>query len=371
MPFGKIDDIESRFYAIDGSYNSYNFYNGLSIGLYRAGYVCFKNGRQIRMNASDDPLILGKTYTPTHVLMTNESDFEAIYEEVLRQPPIREMLRFFEGPIEEVFHYSKEAVCRSPATLFGFCQEMLEWALVFEVSERKDTRPGDFILRDGALRSLNIKQNYLVKLARKLHEQGIHCLAVTKQSPVKIELSYTFSQIDSYLQDDLRKRYRFVESDYNRQRLCCFFEVSDAVLANVYRRDRGQSVGMFGRKSLTGGRGFGVFFAARLDYVEKLQNYDWLIIDLNILDCIPQIEQGKTDRDFGKIQETMYLLTALTQEHSILGYPYPLVEAHNLVTIRAQFQEEIVARVKHSLYETRRMDHTEIENLFLDTHNRF
>ena len=36
--------------------------------------------------------------------------------------------------------------------------------------------------------------------------------------------------------------------------------------------------GMYSRKSLKGGRGFGLFFSARLDYVEKLQNYDWVIL---------------------------------------------------------------------------------------------
>jgi hypothetical protein len=245
----------------------------------------------------------------------------------------------------------------------------MEWALVLEIAERAETVAGDFILRDGTLRSLNIKQKFLVKLGKSLHEKRIRCIAITKQSPTKIELSYTFTQIDNYLQDDLRYKYPFAEKEYDRQRLCCFFEVPEVVLRSVYGGDRGS--GMFGKKDIRGGRGVGLFFAARLDYVEKLQNYDWVIVDLNIFDAIPQIEQSSTLRDASTIREIMYLLTSLAQEHSILGYPYPLVEAHNLVSIRAEFQEEVIARVKHSLYETRRMDHTEIENLFLDTHKRF
>ena len=85
---------------------------------------------------------------------------------------------------------------------------------------------------------------------------------------------------------------------------------------------------MYAKKDIVGGRGFGLFFTARLDYVEKLQNYDWLICDLNIYDCIPAIGTKQLDRSHEVIAEIMYALTATTQEHYILGYPYPLVEAH-------------------------------------------
>lgn len=369
MPFDQIDAISPRFYAVDGSYNSYSFYNGLSVGIYRAGYVCFKNGKPVRMNDNLDPVFLGKTYSPARVLMTCEDDLEAIYDELLEQAPVHRLIAFFNSPPNDIFPYSKEIVCSSPSNLLRFCQEIMEWALVLEIMHRPETTSGDFILRDGTLRSLNIRQRFLVKLGRELHNRGIKFVAITKQSTLKIELSYTFSQIDNYLQDDLKKIYSFREGNASRQRLCCFFEVPDSVLIAAYGGDRGS--GMFGKKALTGGRGVGLFFAARLDYVEKLQNYDWVIADLNIFDCIPKIEAGLKGRDAETIRKIMYTLTALTQEHSILGYPYPLVEVHNLVSIRKEFQEEILARVKQSLYRTRRMDHVEIENLFLDTHNRF
>jgi len=41
VPFDQIDNSDVRFYAIDGSYNSEQFYNGLSIGIYAAGYIAF------------------------------------------------------------------------------------------------------------------------------------------------------------------------------------------------------------------------------------------------------------------------------------------------------------------------------------------
>jgi NurA-like 5'-3' nuclease len=128
---------------------------------------------------------------------------------------------------------------------------------------------------------------------------------------------------------------------------------------------------MFIRKALTGGRGTGIFFTARLDYVEKLQNFDWVIVDVNIFDAIPGIRQGNQTRDLDKLTGIFYNLTRLTQEHYILGYPYPLVEAHNFVTLKSDFKEEVINRVKHSMYSTQHMDHVDIENMFLDIHSRF
>ena len=64
-------------------------------------------------------------------------------------------------------------------------------------------------------------------------------------------------------------------------------------------------------------------------------------------------------------------MTRLTQEHYILGYPYPLVEAHNFVTLKSGFKEEVVNRVKQSMYMNQQMDHVDIENMFLDIHSRF
>ena len=69
--------------------------------------------------------------------------------------------------------------------------------------------------------------------------------------------------------------------------------------------------------------------------------------------------------------EKLKELTRLTQEHYILGYPYPLAEAHNFVSLKKNFKEEIINRLKYSLYKDQRMDNVDIENLFLDTHDRF
>jgi len=366
IPFDEIDNTELCVYAIDGSKNSHSFYNGLSIGLYRCGYTCFHSGKQLRLNNHNDPVILGQSYTPQNILITCDEHLLAIYDELLALPPVKGFIEFLAVKPEEIFSYKRDLICNSVSTLLSFCQEILEWSLVYEIACREGIKQGDFILKDGPLRSNNIKQEYLVKLGDFLSsEKQITLVGITKNSPVKIELTYTFKQIDSYLQDKLKPQYPFTQSDPKRQKLCCWFEVSDAVLHNSYSGD------FYPRKSLTGGRGIGLFFAARLDYVEKLQNYDWVIADVNIFDAIPNIKKGDLGRNIKKLKSIFYELTRFTQEHYILGYPYPLVEAHNFVTLKSDFKEEVINRVKHSMYSTQHMDHIEIENMFLDIHSRF
>lgn len=365
IPFDQIDNSDRRFYAIDGSYNSEQFYNGLCIAIYAAGYICFHRGQQIRMNSLDDPVILGKAYYPQNILITHQKHLVAIYDEFLTLEPVKQLISFLGGKPEEIFSYEKKQICTNVSTLLGFCQEVLEISLILEIINLRETKPGDFILRDGTLRPLQIKQERLVKLGEYAHEQGVKIIAVTKQSPIKMELAYTFKQIDNYLQDQLKYEYPFVEKDPKRKKLCCWFEVPDAVLESAYQGD------MFIKKSIHGGRGFGLFFAARLDYVEKLQNYDWLIIDVNIFDAIPQIKSNNSERDADELGYIFKELTRLTQEHYILGYPYPLCEVHNFISLKKNFKEEIIARLKYFLYRDQKMDNVDIENLFLDTHERF
>jgi NurA domain len=365
IQFDKIDDSDRRFYAIDGSYNSEQFYNGLAIAIYAAGYVCFHQGKQIRMNSLDDPVVLGQAYYPQNILITHHDHLNAIYDEFLTLEPIKYLFKFLEDSPENVFPYKKEQICTNLSTLLGFCQEVLEIALILEVIDRPETKAGDFILRDGTLRPLQIKQKYLVNLGEYAHKKQIKIVSVTKQSPVKMELAYTFRQIDNYLQDQLKHEYPFVETESKRQKLCCWFEIPDVVLKAAYQGD------MFIKKSISGGRGFGLFMAARLDYVEKLQNYDWLIADVNIFDAIPQIRAGSYERCREELELIFKELTRLTQEHYILGYPYPLCEVHNFISLKRNFKDEIIARLKYSLYKDQRMDNVDIENLFLDTHDRF
>jgi len=369
MPFDEIDKTDRSFFAIDGSYNSQQFYNGVSIGIYNAGYICYKGGKQLRMNDTNEPLILGKAYYPQNILITNEEHLFAIYDELLSLEPIKSIIEFFHDSTENIFPYKRDVICSNLSTLLSFAQEILEWSLVYEIANRSEIRKDDFILRDGTLRSLNIKQKYLVELGKFLHKKDIIIVGITKNSPVKMELSYTLRQIDNYLQDQLKPKYPFTQKDPKRQKLCCWFEVPDDVLLASYG-GKGTSA-MYAKKGIKGGRGFGLFTVARLDYVEKLQNYDWVIADVNIFDAIPGIENDEKRRDMDKLSTIFKELTTLTQEHYILGYPYPLVEVHNFVSLKKDFKEEIIKRVKFALYKEQRMDNIEIENLFLDIHDKF
>lgn len=365
IPFDKIDDTEINFYAIDGSYNSEQFYNGLSIGVYSAGYICYQNGKQRRVNVTDDPTLLGKIYFPKNVLVTSKEHLIAIYDELIQMEPVQNLISFFNDVPENIFSYNKETICINLSTVLSFCQEVLEIALIFEIAERDEIKSGDFILRDGTLRPMQIKQRYMVKLGKFLHDMEVHLVSITKQSPIKMELAYTYKQIDNYLQDQLKPIYPFVEANPKRKKLCCWFEIPEAILVSAYQGD------MFIKKAIIGGRGVGLFFTARLDYVEKLQNYDWLIIDVNIFDAIPLIDGNDFKRDEVSLSNIFKELTRLTQEHYILGYPYPLAEVHNFVSLKKDFKEEIINRMKYSLYKDQRMDNVDIENLFIDMHEQF
>jgi len=368
LPFDQIDTLDTKFFAVDGSHNFHTFYNGLTVALYRAGYVCFYQGHQLRLAENEDPLALGRIHQGSRMLILSPAHADGMYDELLNLPPVVELLKFFGEPAADVFGYGKEQVVVSVSTLLSFAQHLLEWACVYEIAQRPDCKAGDFILIDGALRSLHIKQRFLVKLGHLLHSKRVRAVGVTKQSPIKTELSYTFTKIDNYLQDKLKPQYPFSQKDPRRQKLCCYFEVRDDVLEAAYS---GTGSGMYVKKDIQGGRGFGLFFTARLDYVEKLQNYDWIICDLNIYDCAPDIGHGELKRDAAAIGQVFRELTALSQEHYILGYPYPLVEAHNFVTLKAEFHQQAVRLLKHALYSSQQMDHTDIENLFLDIHQRF
>lgn len=365
ISFDEIDKATWKVYAIDGSINSHSFYNGVSVGLYRGGYVCFESGKQIRLNDLSDPVILGRSYMPTNILVIKKDHIEAIYEELLELEPVKKFISFLGTKPDNIFSLKKDVICQSLSVVLDFAQEVIEWSLVHEVATRSEINAGDFILIDGDLRSEKIKQQYLVKLGKFIHEKKIHLIGITKNSPIKMELSYTLRQIDSYLQDKFKPQYPFNEKDPRRQKLCCWFEVPDSVLSNAYTGT------MFPRKALTGGRGVGLFFVARLDYVEKLQNYDWVVADVNIFDAIPGIEKNDPKKDIKTLKYIFYELGRLTQEHYILGYPYPLVEAHNFVTLKSGFKEEVINRVKQSMYLEQRMDHVDIENMFLDIHSRF
>ncbi len=184
MPFAQIDSRDVRFFAVDGSRNSHTFYNGITLSFYQAGYVCFHQGKQLRMNESDDPVVFGKIFHGDRMLVLAEKDLNDIYDELLGLPPVSALLSFFEKGPEDVFPYSKDVLIRSTATLLGFCQEILEWACVYDIVQNAPYAPGDFILRDGTLRSLHIKQPFLVKLGHLLYTKNIRVVGVTKQSPI-------------------------------------------------------------------------------------------------------------------------------------------------------------------------------------------
>jgi len=93
IPFDKIDKSGNKYFAIDGSHNSQEFYNGIYVGLYTAGYICYHQGKQIRLNDHDGPAILGKSYFPNNILITNEQHRNAIFDELIELEPVKGTLQ--------------------------------------------------------------------------------------------------------------------------------------------------------------------------------------------------------------------------------------------------------------------------------------
>ncbi len=111
IPFDQIDENGLKFFAVDGSNNNHSFYNGVTIGLYRGGCVCFHLGKQMRLNNHNDPVILGQSYTPLNILITCDQHLFSIYDELLSLPPVRRFLEFLQDSPEQIFSYKRETIC--------------------------------------------------------------------------------------------------------------------------------------------------------------------------------------------------------------------------------------------------------------------
>ncbi len=150
-PFAEIDSSERNFYAIDGSYNFQEFYNGICIGVYTAGYICYYKGKQVKLNNGDNPIINGKIYAPQNIMITNEKDKEAIFDELMDFEPVKKFLAFLGNPTDLWAFASdlaslKASICENTSKLYSFCQALLEWSLIYEIANLERTKKGDFIL---------------------------------------------------------------------------------------------------------------------------------------------------------------------------------------------------------------------------------
>ena len=89
---------------------------------------------------------LDKHITPNNILITNQSHLSDIYDELLTLPPIMNLISFWEDTSELIFAYNREVICRDLNTVLSFCQEILEWAMVYEIANREEISEGDLIL---------------------------------------------------------------------------------------------------------------------------------------------------------------------------------------------------------------------------------
>ena len=107
IPFDEIDKPTRRVYAVDGSRNNHTFFNGVSLCFYQAGFVCFRQGQQVRLNIGDDPVVLGQVFHGTKMLVINEKDLSDIYDEFFALPAVANLIGFFDSPPEQIFPTAK------------------------------------------------------------------------------------------------------------------------------------------------------------------------------------------------------------------------------------------------------------------------
>ena len=186
------------------------------------------------------------------MLVLCEKDLTDIYDEFLELPAVAALLSLFDDEPEEIFPYGKDIVVRTPGSLLRFCQDILEWACLYDISRNSKIDSGDFILRDGPLRSLNIKQRYFVK-TQVIYStaRGYGWLVSLSRVQSKRSSHILLQDRLNYLQSKLKANFPFSAKDPKSQKLCCYFEVRDDVLESAYA---GNGSNMYAKKGITGGR---------------------------------------------------------------------------------------------------------------------
>jgi hypothetical protein len=83
------------------------------------------------------------------MLVLSEKDLFDIYDEFLSLPAVGALVGFFGDRVEDIFPYDRDIVTKNSSVLLNFCQEVLEWACVYEIASSDLLDEGDIILRDG------------------------------------------------------------------------------------------------------------------------------------------------------------------------------------------------------------------------------
>ncbi len=181
-------------------------------------------------------------------------------------------------------------------------REIMEWAVLLDISWN-ETKP--LVLRDGLLRTRSLKPSTVEKMRQSFHESYIErdslLVGVAKRSKV---LSYVALALA--LEGPFRKKY------------ACFCEVPDEVEKNAYN---------WARTWQKGDQVFGKLHLAKL-----IDDPRGIILPIDIPEWL--LERRK--------EVLEYLSETARRSWPVVGYPHPLVRAHEFAVIGG-FETEIIS----------------------------
>lgn len=194
-------------------------------------------------------------------------------------------------------------------------RDLLEWGTLVELAERSG-RPQFLLIRDGLLRTKFLKRHIVPKLAdffrRAYKERGAMIVGVAKRSKTLNYLSLALA----------------LEGIFSKQSPC-FAEVPEEIEREVHRFDR---TWVMPEKPGEPSQSFG-----RLHLVKLVEGQDALVLPVDIPPWLME-----------KRREVLeYLAETAKTSFPTLGYPYPLIRAHenaNLSGLEMSVLEDLLTK---------------------------
>ncbi len=214
-----------------------------------------------------------------------------------------------------------EEPSKAPGTekILDRLRNFTEWKLTQKLLDQLES--GDMLLVDGSLKaSIAPPYNFLLKLAQKAKDKGVHLVGVSKTSTIY------WGDKSSLIPAVMKKAENFLPNSK------WFCQISD-------QRLHVKSPGYLGKI-----------------YVAKLKaSSDFAFrVDINQLDPVD-------------VNLIFSILSFFAGDPAFLGYPYPLAEAHNLSRITLSEIEDIRYKLQSKAFE-KGVTTTDWDLLFVDFH---
>ena len=197
-------------------------------------------------------------------------------------------------------------------TIIKNLRDILEWAVLLDMAWDPHKQP-TLLLRDGLLRSMSMKEATVGSLAdsfREAHEKnGSLIVGVAKKAKV---LNYYSMSLN-------------LENAFNRK-YPCYCELTKAMEEEAYRW----------ASAWVGHRSFGDLF-----FVKLTENKEGVILPI-------EIPRWLRDR---KKEVLEYVAWTSRESFPVIGYPYPLIKAHENAALTGIEMEYLAALLKKEILE--------------------